>query len=762
MSRSFVAASSQYLAFTAGQPVTTYPCTFSCWFKPNASANGALMEVSHGSDNNRIALYANSSGKVAMVSSTAGTAAEAVSSTTYTAGAWNHALGTVGSATARTVLLNGGGSASNSTSIATANCAKYYIGALWANGALTAGYYFDGEIADAAVWNVVLTADEQAALAAGVSPLLVRPESLMCYHPLLARSTVEEDWISIFPLTNTGTTAGTSRPRISYPQAQFAQAASVAATPDTITISTPSDGRIHQRSGSTGTITVTGTYTGAAGPTTIEARLVQDGTSTEVGGTWTTKVASPAGGTYSFNFTGVAENQWLNVQVRWSNNTAINATSGKVGVGALVGVVGQSSAYLWFRSRTTATTPNSKVGVYGNIGTWAAPDNSAMAGAIGFGNYLATTLNTLVGVLDYAYDASGLYAGGSAQWLPVGGTVNRIFTDGVGALDDKLEAIVWVQGEADAGSGVSQANYYNSLGTLFADWRSAFSQASLPIVIATLAKRTVAGYTDAQHMAIYDAQVQKCGDSNIYRVDRKDLPMDADGVHHNPAGYEALGARCARAVAYAVGAVATYRGPRIVQVRKVDATRFDCWLTHDMGSDISPPSGITGFRVLDGGSPIAVSDAIRRSATKIRLTLASAPAALPVVQYVYGNIPTVTSVVLDNGTLTLPLEGTSSSGVTAQNANTATVTLVNESNAAQSSLSSLKWAWFDEVRPDLFVAPTDQGSAETTDGSGVLTVDLPNSSRGSGQVGWLVVTNSDGTTTQSPAHRAFSGPVAVN
>jgi hypothetical protein len=91
-----------------------------------------------------------------------------------------------------------------------------------------------------------------------------------------------------------------------------------------------------------------------------------------------------------------------------------------------------------------------------------------------------------------------------------------------------------------------------------------------------------------------------------------------------------------------------------------------------------------------------------------------------------------------------------------------TITLVNESGTPQTGLSSLKWCWFDEVTPNLFNAPTDKGSAESTDGSGVLTIPLPNTNKSSGQVGWLIVTNSDGTTMQSPAHRAFSGPMAVD
>ena len=69
-----------------------------------------------------------------------------------------------------------------------------------------------------------------------------------------------------------------------------------------ISITTPVAGKIHQRSGTTGTITVTGTYTGT--PTTIEARLVEDGTNTPVSGfDWSTKVASPSGSAYAFSFT---------------------------------------------------------------------------------------------------------------------------------------------------------------------------------------------------------------------------------------------------------------------------------------------------------------------------------------------------------------------------------------------------------------------------------------------------------------------------
>jgi hypothetical protein len=90
-----------------------------------------------------------------------------------------------------------------------------------------------------------------------------------------------------------------------------------------------------------------------------------------------------------------------------------------------------------------------------------------------------------------------------------------------------------------------------------------------------------------------------------------------------------------------------------------------------------------------------------------------------------------------------------------------TLTLTTDGTTPAASLTGLKWAFFDQATPDLFTAPTAKGSIETTNGSGVLVIPVPGTALTPGQVGWLTVTDSNGTTTQSPAHKAFSGPVTV-
>ena len=88
------------------------------------------------------------------------------------------------------------------------------------------------------------------------------------------------------------------------------------------------------------------------------------------------------------------------------------------------------------------------------------------------------------------------------------------------------------------------------------------------------------------------------------------------------------------------------------------------------------------------------------------------------------------------------------------------LTLTDEQGTPIPNLTGLKWAWFDQATPDLFLAPTDKGANESTDGSGNLVVEIPNSTLNSGQTGWLTVTDSDGNTATN--HKGFAGPTEVS
>lgn len=93
-------------------------------------------------------------------------------------------------------------------------------------------------------------------------------------------------------------------------------------------------------------------------------------------------------------------------------------------------------------------------------------------------------------------------------------------------------------------------------------------------------------------------------------------------------------------------------------------------------------------------------------------------------------------------------------------AKTVSVTLTTDGTTAAASLSGLKWAFWDSAAPQYQSAPLVQGTGGSTNASGVFVAKVA-TALSSGSTGWLVVTDSDGTTTQSPSHKEFSGPVTV-
>lgn len=107
----------------------------------------------------------------------------------------------------------------------------------------------------------------------------------------------------------------------------------------------------------------------------------------------------------------------------------------------------------------------------------------------------------------------------------------------------------------------------------------------------------------------------------------------------------------------------------------------------------------------------------------------------------------------------LAAQDTTLAPTTTTGSRTVSLSLVNTSDTPAANLTGLRWSWFDAATPDLFAAPTDKGTIETTDSAGVLMIPLPGSQLAVGGIGWLIVTNSTGDPAF--AHSAFSGPLAV-
>lgn len=186
MSRSYTSSSSQY--HDAPAPLTAVPITMACWFNPLAVAGTTRvlmsLNTSGSADNAHILRMSTADQLVALSRTSVQDAGTTV--VTQIPNAWNHAVGVWASATKRTPYLNGTSGAPGTVSRIPAGIDGFYLGR-----GTTTTQYMDGYIAEPAIWNVALSLNEITMLYKGFSPLMVRPDALVYYAPLIGRASPE-------------------------------------------------------------------------------------------------------------------------------------------------------------------------------------------------------------------------------------------------------------------------------------------------------------------------------------------------------------------------------------------------------------------------------------------------------------------------------------------------------------------------------------------------------------------------------------------
>lgn len=339
----------------------------------------------------------------------------------------------------------------------------------------------------------------------------------------------------------------------------------------TLTDAAISNGRIYQRDTATdtGSITISGTYTGTATP--IEARIVLDGTSTEAK-TWTQIVASPTGGTFSGTLSGIPSGGWYNIQVRDANNAGITSNgTNKVGIGILILNVGQSNASGMARKRipntncdngisTETPSPLSRVYFNGNAQSsgsnpyWCTLDgyctdtnsdgwvsfptspSTALdggAGIIRLCNSLIEYYGCPVGILEYSVGGSNM-----THWN--GGAYYDTAVEKTNLLGGKVEYILWWQGESEAMMG-GDASYATKEASVFSAFRTDLSQSTLPIISCYLGPQN--GGWDVGYTQINGQKTTHAGsDSYMYMITTSDIAA-CDLAHYTGRAYRTVADR---------------------------------------------------------------------------------------------------------------------------------------------------------------------------------------------------------------------------
>jgi hypothetical protein len=281
-------------------------------------------------------------------------------------------------------------------------------------------------------------------------------------------------------------------------------------------------------------------------------------------------------------------------------------------------------------------------------------------------------LNFLAQETGYAW---GLVSGG------VGGNAIAFYQQGAGngafeTLAAKLLAsgndaayMLWHQGE---GNGNSVTGYTEALQDIHADFCTAVgrTQAQMPLILSSLATWPVltasdAGWKNVQAILWQTAE----DDANIYYShSNMDAEISDAGGHWTAISYGRSARRYAQAVAKLLGTESAFAAWFIAGATIIDATHTDVAVTHSMGTDFTPTSGITGFEISnDGGSNWeAPSAAVRQDATTIRLTHTSmATSGDRLIRYQYGQTPDVSGCVKDNSALASPLNHSAHQTITA-------------------------------------------------------------------------------------------------
>jgi hypothetical protein len=197
-----------------------------CWIYPTTTTTGHYMAMSIANSNNYYDQYylrfspdypsAGNNGFVFLQRNIAGQDIEC--KTGVSVNAWNHVAGTIDSSGDMKAYLNASASTGQTGTYSPGSLNQTGIGALVRN----TGYdqcYFTGYIAEGAIWETDLTADEIGALHHGVCPLLVRPDKLKAYWPLIRQgpSVDNPDLVGGFDLTDYNSPGDTAHCRIIRP-----------------------------------------------------------------------------------------------------------------------------------------------------------------------------------------------------------------------------------------------------------------------------------------------------------------------------------------------------------------------------------------------------------------------------------------------------------------------------------------------------------------------------------------------------------------
>lgn len=217
-------SSSNFLRYNSGL-VTAVPLTIAGWgnFASTASRHmvGGPVNSASASSINCFIIAQESGGTVLFFTGGPSTQGGAASSTSMSAGTWVHMAGVSSSITSRAAYLNGGGKGTNATSETPTGINRMSFGVQDNTAAATTPMASGDMLAEWGLWNIALADADILELSTGMSPLLMHPESLVGYWPMIGVNSPENNVMSnTSVLSIQGSLSAAAHPRILMPSSR--------------------------------------------------------------------------------------------------------------------------------------------------------------------------------------------------------------------------------------------------------------------------------------------------------------------------------------------------------------------------------------------------------------------------------------------------------------------------------------------------------------------------------------------------------------
>ncbi len=306
---------------------------------------------------------------------------------------------------------------------------------------------------------------------------------------------------------------------------------------------------------------------------------------------------------------------------------------------------GQSNKHGWYRSQTEYLNGGEQAAVAELDKVWTNSENWMINGAEN-GSYAikqndpnADTANA-----NWWYDpVADAFGNRMQQWE------NIVTAFGV----DRIDAFDWDQGESD--SATSKAE-------LKAAWLAIFNRmrtvaGDKPVFITAIGRR--GDNENANYNTVRQAQWELVAENAwIHLAPEKFTQELTDQVHLTDAGYAAYAVMHTRRMLDILGETVTGgTTPPLISGAVRSGTTVTVTIAHGAGTDFTPTTDIAGFHFFDDAAEIAITSAVRSSATEITLTLATAPTGAETLYYGYGalydEVATYTNLVHDDTGLPL-------------------------------------------------------------------------------------------------------------